>query len=80
MCAPTSCTHQSPDGQEVVTGARMRDALTKEEWDVRAKVVINATGTYCMCVCVCVCACMCCVCVHASVVCVCVCVCVQGLF
>ena len=37
---------QTAEGDEVVNGVRMRDALTKEEWDVRAKVVINATGTY----------------------------------
>ena len=36
---------QSEEGKEVVRGARVRDALTGEEWDVRAKVVINATGT-----------------------------------
>ena len=39
------CVPQSEEGQEVVRGARMRDSLTGEEWDVRAKVVINATGT-----------------------------------
>ena len=33
------------DGREVVKGVRMKDVLTGEEWDVRAKVVINATGT-----------------------------------
>ena len=34
------------DGQprEVVRGARMKDMLTGEEWDVKAKVVVNATG------------------------------------
>ena len=37
---------QSEEGKEVVRGARMRDALTGEEWDVRAKVVINATGRF----------------------------------
>ena len=32
----------------MVRGVRMKDMLTGEEWDVRAKVVINATGTvYC---------------------------------
>ena len=25
-------------------GAHMRDRLTGDEWDVRAKVVVNATG------------------------------------
>ena len=29
----------------MVRGVRMKDMLTREEWDVRAKVVINATGT-----------------------------------
>jgi glycerol-3-phosphate dehydrogenase len=37
---------QSEEGKEVVRGVRMRDALTGEEWDVRAKVVINATGPF----------------------------------
>ena len=34
------------DGEprEVVRGARMKDMLTGEEWDVKAKVVVNATG------------------------------------
>ena len=30
--------------KEVVRGARMRDMLTRQEWDVKAKVVVNATG------------------------------------
>ena len=29
---------------EVVKGVHVKDVLTGEEWDVRAKVVINATG------------------------------------
>ena len=28
----------------MVNGVRMKDRLTGEEWDVRARVVINATG------------------------------------
>ena len=34
------------DGEprEVVRGARMKDMLTGEEWDVKAKVVVNPTG------------------------------------
>ena len=27
-------------------GARLRDRLTGDEWDVRAKVVVNATGPF----------------------------------
>ncbi|XP_025093776.1 glycerol-3-phosphate dehydrogenase, mitochondrial-like isoform X1 [Pomacea canaliculata] len=34
------------DGREVVCGARVKDTLTDEEWDVKAKCVINATGPY----------------------------------
>ena len=30
--------------KELVRGARMRDMLTGQEWDVRAKMVVNATG------------------------------------
>ena len=30
--------------KEMVRGARMRDMLTGQEWDVRAKMVVNATG------------------------------------
>ena len=45
MCVQM-CVHcQSEGGVEVVRGVRMKDRLTGEEWDVRAKVVINATGT-----------------------------------
>ena len=40
------CVLQSGEGKEEVTGVRMRDTLTGDEWDVRAKVVINATGVY----------------------------------
>ena len=35
---------QVGDEKEVVRGARMRDMLTGQEWDVKAKVVVNATG------------------------------------
>ena len=30
--------------KETVRGAHMRDMLTGQEWDVRAKMVVNATG------------------------------------
>ena len=32
--------------RQVVRGARVRDTLTQKEWDVRAKVVVNATGPF----------------------------------
>ncbi|XP_028417433.1 glycerol-3-phosphate dehydrogenase, mitochondrial-like [Dendronephthya gigantea] len=32
--------------KEIVCGARVRDQFTREEWDVHAKCVINATGPY----------------------------------
>lgn len=32
--------------KDVVCGARVRDQLTREEWDIHAKCVINATGPY----------------------------------
>ncbi|CAB0038359.1 unnamed protein product [Trichogramma brassicae] len=34
------------DGQRVLTGARVRDELTGEEWDVKARAIINATGPF----------------------------------
>ncbi|KAL2728134.1 hypothetical protein V1477_017410 [Vespula maculifrons] len=34
------------DGQRVLTGARLKDELTGEEWDVKAKAIINATGPF----------------------------------
>jgi glycerol-3-phosphate dehydrogenase len=33
-------------GQEVVCGAKVRDRITSAEWDIKAKVVVNATGPY----------------------------------
>ena len=32
--------------RQVVRGARVRDTLTQKEWNVRAKVVVNATGPF----------------------------------
>jgi glycerol-3-phosphate dehydrogenase len=32
--------------KEIVFGARVRDQLTREEWNVHAKCVVNATGPY----------------------------------
>ncbi|XP_033728264.1 glycerol-3-phosphate dehydrogenase, mitochondrial-like isoform X2 [Pecten maximus] len=39
---------KTPDseGKPVVSGARVRDRMTGEEWNVKAKCVINATGPY----------------------------------
>ncbi|KAK1117562.1 glycerol-3-phosphate dehydrogenase [Melipona bicolor] len=34
------------DGNRVLTGARVRDELTGEQWDVKAKAIINATGPF----------------------------------
>ena len=37
----------SEDGSKSkVRGARVRDTLTGKEWDIRAKVVVNATGPF----------------------------------
>ena len=33
-------------GQEVLCGAKMRDNMTKKEWTVKAKCIINATGPF----------------------------------
>eukprot|EP00731_Ephydatia_muelleri_P019952 Em0012g777a len=32
--------------KEVVRGVRVRELFTKKEWDIRAKVVVNATGAF----------------------------------
>ncbi|XP_011154652.1 glycerol-3-phosphate dehydrogenase, mitochondrial [Harpegnathos saltator] len=34
------------DGKRVLVGAHLKDELTGEEWDVRAKAIINATGPF----------------------------------
>ncbi|XP_046745836.1 glycerol-3-phosphate dehydrogenase, mitochondrial isoform X1 [Diprion similis] len=34
------------DGKRVLVGARLKDELTGEEWDVKAKAIINATGPF----------------------------------
>ncbi|KAK0082946.1 hypothetical protein PV325_009598 [Microctonus aethiopoides] len=34
------------DGKRVLVGAHVRDNLTGEEWDVKAKAIINATGPF----------------------------------
>ncbi|XP_058797658.1 glycerol-3-phosphate dehydrogenase, mitochondrial isoform X1 [Phymastichus coffea] len=34
------------DGKRVLTGARVRDELTGEEFDVKARAIINATGPF----------------------------------
>ncbi|XP_012527204.1 glycerol-3-phosphate dehydrogenase, mitochondrial isoform X1 [Monomorium pharaonis] len=34
------------DGKRVLVGAHLRDELTGEEWDVKAKAIINATGPF----------------------------------
>lgn len=40
--------HKEKDetGREVICGAHLRDELTGDEWDVKAKCVINATGPF----------------------------------
>ncbi|CAG0882210.1 unnamed protein product [Darwinula stevensoni] len=35
------------DGKEYVSGAKVKDELTGETWEVKAKCVINATGPFC---------------------------------
>ena len=32
--------------KEVVCGARVRDRVTGDEWDIHAKSVVNATGPF----------------------------------
>ncbi|EFX67792.1 hypothetical protein DAPPUDRAFT_330721 [Daphnia pulex] len=34
------------EGQEKISGARVRDEITGKEWEIRAKCVINATGPF----------------------------------
>ncbi|XP_001599125.1 glycerol-3-phosphate dehydrogenase, mitochondrial isoform X1 [Nasonia vitripennis] len=34
------------DGKRVLTGARVKDELTGEQWDVKARAIINATGPF----------------------------------
>jgi glycerol-3-phosphate dehydrogenase len=34
------------DGKRVLVGAHLRDELTGNEWDVKAKAIINATGPF----------------------------------
>lgn len=34
------------DGKRVLTGCRVRDELTGEEWNVKARAIINATGPF----------------------------------
>ena len=36
----------SKDGKRVLTGARVKDELTGEQWDVKARAIINATGPF----------------------------------
>lgn len=38
--------NKTESGKEVICGVRARDELTKEEWDIPAKCVINATGPF----------------------------------
>lgn len=37
---------QKESGEVVVSGARVRDEITKKEWNIPAKCVINATGPF----------------------------------
>jgi len=41
-----SLIKEQRDGKEVIAGARVRDTISGEEWDVRAKTVVNATGPF----------------------------------
>lgn len=34
------------DGKEIVTGAVMKDMITENEWEVKSKCIINATGPF----------------------------------
>ena len=37
---------KNESGELVISGARVRDEITKKEWNVPAKCVINATGPF----------------------------------
>ena len=37
-------TGESGETEETIRGAHVRDMVTGKEWDIRAKVVVNATG------------------------------------
>ncbi|XP_076459057.1 glycerol-3-phosphate dehydrogenase, mitochondrial-like isoform X2 [Babylonia areolata] len=37
---------EDEDGKERVCGVRVRDRITCDEWDIKAKCVVNATGPY----------------------------------
>lgn len=39
-------TNESGETITKIVGVRARDALTGEEWDVKAKAVVNATGPF----------------------------------
>ncbi|TFK34214.1 hypothetical protein BDQ12DRAFT_376824 [Crucibulum laeve] len=39
-------TKLNKDGNSKLNGARVKDALTGDEWDIRAEGVINATGPF----------------------------------
>ena len=39
-------TDSDNSSRDLVKGAHVRNRLTGEEWDIRAKVVINATGPF----------------------------------
>lgn len=42
----TSFDPKKKDGKRVLVGAHLKDELTGEEWDVKAKAIINATGPF----------------------------------
>lgn len=40
------CLSLKKDTQGILCGARLRDVMTGNEWDVKAKCIINATGPF----------------------------------
>lgn len=43
-----NCRLESSDDKsnDVICGARVRDVFTQEEWDIKAKCVVNAAGPF----------------------------------
>ena len=47
ICNRVEVMNLLKDSNGDVCGARVRDNMSGEEWDVKAKCVVNATGPFC---------------------------------